>query len=42
MNLEPLTATIVSALLLGDVLSPLQGTGCAMMLAALIAFQLWR
>jgi probable blue pigment (indigoidine) exporter len=42
MNLEPLTATIMSALLLGDVITPIQGVGSAIMLAALVAFQLWR
>jgi drug/metabolite transporter (DMT)-like permease len=42
MNLEPLTATIFSALLLGEVITPIQGVGSAVMLAALIAFQLWR
>jgi drug/metabolite transporter (DMT)-like permease len=42
MNLEPLTATIMSALLLGEVITPLQGAGTAVMLSALVAFQLWR
>jgi drug/metabolite transporter (DMT)-like permease len=42
MNLEPLTATILSALLLGQVITPVQGIGSAAMLAALVAFQLWR
>jgi drug/metabolite transporter (DMT)-like permease len=42
MNLEPLTATILSALVLGQVITPLQGLGSAIMLAALVAFQLWR
>jgi len=42
MNLEPLTATILSALLLGEVIAPIQGIGAAIMLAALVAFQLWR
>jgi len=42
MNLEPLTATIMSALLLGEVITPVQGVGSAIMLAALVAFQLWR
>ncbi len=42
MNLEPLTATIMSALLLGEVITPLQGAGTAIMLSALVAFQLWR
>jgi drug/metabolite transporter (DMT)-like permease len=42
MNLEPLLATILSAPLLGEVLTPLQGLGGAVMLAALVAFQLRR
>jgi drug/metabolite transporter (DMT)-like permease len=42
MNLEPLLATILSALLLGEVITPIQGLGSAIMLAALVAFQLWR
>ena len=42
MNLEPLTATILSALLLGEVITPVQGLGGALMLAALVVFQLWR
>jgi drug/metabolite transporter (DMT)-like permease len=42
MNLEPLIATILSALILGDVITPLQAAGSGIMLAALIAFQLWR
>ncbi len=42
MNLEPLLATIASALLLGDVIAPVQALGGAIMLAALVAFQLRR
>jgi probable blue pigment (indigoidine) exporter len=42
LNLEPLTATILSALVLGQVITPIQGLGSAIMLAALVAFQLWR
>jgi drug/metabolite transporter (DMT)-like permease len=42
MNLEPLIATALSAVLLGEVITPLQGLGGAIMLAALVAFQLWR
>lgn len=42
MNLEPLIATALSAVLLGEVLTPLQGLGGAIMLAALVAFQLRR
>jgi probable blue pigment (indigoidine) exporter len=42
MNLEPLLATIGSAVLLGDVIAPVQALGGAIMLAALVAFQLRR
>lgn len=42
MNLEPLLATLLSALLLGEIITPLQGLGGAVMLAALVAFQMWR
>jgi len=42
MNLEPLLATILSVPLLGEVITPLQGLGGAIMLAALVAFQLRR
>ncbi|HUI14840.1 MAG TPA: DMT family transporter [Xanthobacteraceae bacterium] len=42
MHLEPLTAMILSALLLSEAITPLQGLGSAVMLTALIAFQLWR
>ncbi|HEX4408242.1 MAG TPA: DMT family transporter [Xanthobacteraceae bacterium] len=42
MNLEPLTATLLSTLVLGDVLTSFQAAGCGVMLAALVAFQLWR
>jgi probable blue pigment (indigoidine) exporter len=42
MNLEPLLAAIGSALLLGDVIAPVQALGGAIMLAALVAFQLRR
>jgi drug/metabolite transporter (DMT)-like permease len=42
MNLEPLLATILSAPLLGEVITPLQGLGGVIMLAALVAFQLRR
>jgi drug/metabolite transporter (DMT)-like permease len=42
MNLEPLLATILSAPLLGEVITPLQAMGGAIMLAALVAFQLRR
>lgn len=42
MNLEPLLATILSVPLLGEVLTPLQALGGAVMLGALVAFQLRR
>jgi drug/metabolite transporter (DMT)-like permease len=42
MNLEPLLATILSAFLLGEVITLLQGLGAGIMLASLVAFQLWR
>jgi drug/metabolite transporter (DMT)-like permease len=35
-------ATVLSALILGEVITPLQGLGSAIMLAALVAFQIWR
>jgi len=42
MNVEPLLATLLSAAWLGEVLTPLQGLGAAVMLAAIVAFQIWR
>jgi drug/metabolite transporter (DMT)-like permease len=42
MNLEPLTAMVLSALVLGEVITPLQAVGSGIMLAALAAFQVWR
>ena len=42
MNLEPLLATIGSALFLGEVITPVQALGGAVMIAALVAFQLRR
>lgn len=42
MNLEPLLATLVSAPLLGEIITPLQALGGAIMLSALVAFQMWR
>ena len=42
MNLEPLLATIGSAAFLGDVIAPVQALGAAVMLAALVVFQLRR
>jgi probable blue pigment (indigoidine) exporter len=41
MHLEPLTATFLSAVVLGEVITPVRGLGTAIMLAALVAFQ-WR
>ena len=41
MHLEPLTATILSALM-GQVITPVQALGMIIMLAGLIAFQVWR
>jgi drug/metabolite transporter (DMT)-like permease len=42
MNLEPLLATVGSALLLGEMTTPLQALGGAVMIGALVAFQLRR
>jgi probable blue pigment (indigoidine) exporter len=42
MNLEPLLATLLSAVLLGEVITLMQAVGAAVMLAALVAFQLRR
>ena len=42
MNLEPLIATIGSAIVLNEVITPLQAFGGAVMIAALVAFQLRR
>jgi len=42
MNLEPLLSTVFSAPILGEVITPLQALGGAIMLAALVAFQLRR
>jgi probable blue pigment (indigoidine) exporter len=42
MNLEPLLAALLSIPLLGEVLTPVQLAGGAIMLAALVAFQLRR
>jgi probable blue pigment (indigoidine) exporter len=42
MNLEPLTATVLSAVALSEIMTPLQAAGGAAMLAALVAFQLWK
>jgi drug/metabolite transporter (DMT)-like permease len=42
MNLEPLLAALISIPLLGEVMTPVQAAGGAIMLAALVAFQLRR
>jgi drug/metabolite transporter (DMT)-like permease len=42
MNLEPLTAMVLSALALDEVITPWQAAGSGIMLAALVAFQVWR
>jgi drug/metabolite transporter (DMT)-like permease len=42
MNLEPLLATIGSAIFLSEVITPLQALGGTVMIAALIAFQMRR
>jgi drug/metabolite transporter (DMT)-like permease len=42
MNLEPLLSTLLSAPVLGEVITPLQGVGGAVMLVALVAFQMRR
>ncbi len=42
MHIEPLVVMLLSALLLDELITPIQGVGSAIMLAALVAFQLWR
>jgi drug/metabolite transporter (DMT)-like permease len=42
MHLEPLTATILSGFVLGEIFTPMQAVGMVVMLSGLIAFQLWR
>jgi drug/metabolite transporter (DMT)-like permease len=42
MNLEPLLASVGSAVLLAEAITPLQAAGGAVMIAALVAFQLRR
>jgi drug/metabolite transporter (DMT)-like permease len=42
MNLEPLLATILAGALLGEVITPLQAVGGAVMIGALVMFQLKR
>ncbi len=41
-NFEPMIAVVLSAVALGEVITPLQAAGSAIMLAALIGFQLWK
>jgi probable blue pigment (indigoidine) exporter len=42
MHLEPLTATILSGFVLGEIFTPMQALGVVLMLVGLIAFQVWR
>jgi len=42
MNLEPLLTTLFSMMLLGETLTQAQGAGAALMIASLVAFQLFR
>ena len=42
MNLEPVVSTLLSIVVLGEVVTPLQAVGGATMIGALVAFQLWR
>lgn len=42
MNLEPLLATVLSALFLGELFTPVQALGAMVMIASLFAFQLRR
>jgi probable blue pigment (indigoidine) exporter len=42
MNLEPFTAMVLSALTLGESVTLLEAAGSGVMLAALLAFQLWK
>ncbi|MGH7041408.1 MAG: DMT family transporter [Acetobacteraceae bacterium] len=42
MNLEPVVSTLLSILVLGEIVTPLQMAGGATMIGALVAFQLWR
>jgi drug/metabolite transporter (DMT)-like permease len=42
MHLEPLTATILSGFVLGEIFTPMRAVGMVVMLSGLIAFQLWR
>jgi probable blue pigment (indigoidine) exporter len=42
MNLEPVVSTLLSIVVLGEIVTPVQLAGAAAMIAALVAFQLWR
>ena len=42
MHLEPLTATIFSGFALGEIITPMQALGVAIMLVGLVAFRIWR
>ena len=42
MNLEPLLATVDSAIVLGEVIRPVQALGGAVMIGALVVFQMRR
>jgi probable blue pigment (indigoidine) exporter len=42
MNLVPRLAKVLSALVVGEVFTSLQVLGSAIMLASLLAFQLWK
>ena len=42
MNLEPVVSTLLSIVVLGEVVTPVQLAGAAVMIGALVAFQLWR
>lgn len=41
-NFEPFIATLLSALALGEIVTPFQAAGAGIMLASLVGFQLWR
>ncbi len=42
MNLEPVVSTLLSIVVLGETITPVQSLGAAVMVAALVAFQLFR
>jgi drug/metabolite transporter (DMT)-like permease len=41
-NFEPMIAMVLSAIVLGELITPLQAVGSGIMLAALVGFQLWK